>query len=393
MDGNARLSTDDIKKYNRLIVLQNVFRSFADGTSQSQVSKLTGLSEPSVFRSFMALEKAGLISVKDQKKERSKIKGRKPTLYTLKPDAFYTITVEISRYSLYLSLFNFRQEILHHIEYTLDVSQYDADSITKEIVELTNSVLDKFEIEKAKFIGVAIACPGTVDTENGIVLHYGRIQGMQDYNLREKLEAELDCIVIVRNNAAVNTYYEQTYNKEYEGSMFAVILRHGISGAFCENRKLLRDSKGYSIDVGHLAVAPTGPKCTCGESACLEAFLLNMGGEYDENILMNLDKLLTTDLALLDKITDEIVKYLLVLLKNINRMVNPDSYLILAKSGEVAAIIANKILKHSEKKIPRYKNDIGKPVYSAAYNIEKGQKALSELILYEYFKLYHRNLE
>ena len=393
MDGKAHLSTDDIKKYNRLIVLQYVYRSFSDGTSQSKVAKLTGLSEPSVFRSFMALEKAGLITAKIEKKEVSKIKGRKPTLYTLNQNAYYAITFEVTRHLLHLSLFNFRQEILYSIEQELSDEQLNADSVTKLIIELTNSVLEKYNIEKEKFIVVAVACPGTIDTLNGIVLRYERIEGMKDYPLADKIHKALDCTVIVRNNAAAHTYYEQTYNNAYEGSMFVVSLRHGISGAFCENRKLLRDSKGYSIDIGHLAVAPTGPKCTCGENACLEAFLLNMNGEYDENLLMNLDKLLTTDLALLDKITTEIVKYLLVLLKNIDRMVNPDSYLILAKSSEVAEIIKNKILKHSEKKIPRYKSDVGKPVYSAAYNIENGQRALSEMILYEFFKEFHKNME
>ncbi|MFE7134972.1 ROK family protein [Streptomyces sp. NPDC057638] len=46
----------------------------------------------------------------------------------------------------------------------------------------------------------------------------------------------------------------------------------GVGGALVLNGELLRGAHGYAGEIGHVVVAPDGPRCRCGSRGCLEQY-------------------------------------------------------------------------------------------------------------------------
>ena len=330
---------------------------------------------------------------KNETKEISTIKGRKPTLFCLKHDALYTIGIEVTNNSIHLALFNFIQDKIDTIVHDFDVNTIIADELASLMAEKSKELLKRNNIPMNKLVGLGIAGPGIIDTKNGIVLRNEYHNKMKDYNLVEKINEFINCQITLSNNTTAQAYYHYTNNKQYGKTLFTVVLRHDINGAYIEDRKVFRDSKGYTVDVGHLIISPDGPLCKCGERGCLESFIYNIEGKHDNEILMNLDQLLTRDLTRLDYITSKIVDYLAVICKNAVRLFNPESILILTKNEEIAKILKSKILKKFEQKVSRYQDDTPKNIYTGIYVIEYSQRAMSEQLLINHFSRIVKDFE
>ena len=384
MDNLQLLKPADVKLHSRANILYTIYKSGKEGISQSGVARETGLPAPTIFRNFVTLEERGLIEPMEvELDEDVKLgKGRRPSLYRIKGDAIYLFGIEIVYKTLEIGVFNLMLEKVGEVEY--DILGMEADEITALIAKAVEEFIVKLEIPRNKIGGVGISAPGIIDTKNGIILKCDAIKNMQDYPIADKLTEALNLKILLGNNVDAHAFYEHRYGGHEHKSSFTVLLRYGVNGAYVLNNKVHTDSNDITVDIEHFIVTPDGPDCTCGEKGCLLAHILNLEGKYDPDILLNLADYLTTDLKKLDLITDEIVKYLLVILRNINRWVSPDSFLILAKNDEIAKIIKNKIENAVSGRAYRYKDDHIKPFYSRAYNHDHGKKGMCELILAEY---------
>ena len=386
MQSKMQFTSENIKLLNRLLTLQHIYKSRYDGISQSEVSKKMNISEPSVFRNFTRLEELGLIKIKLEEKPVVLAKGRRPTKYCVVEDYMYTIGAEITTKGVALSLFNFIQDIIDSKTVLIELDKYDADGLTDLIISLCNELLDKNNIPRDKFFGVGLAGPGKIDIENGVILRYERIKGMQDFPIAAKLKEALNCEVRITNYAIAQAHYAQASDPKYGDSVYAIILRHDINASYVKNGKPYVDSKGYTFDMGHLVLAPNGPLCSCGEKGCLQQYIYTIEDEYNPDILMNLEKLLTTDLTRLDYITTKLADYIIVLYKNFGRLLNPDTFLILAKDQAIANIIKTKLDKYFDENVPRFGGDKRKPLFAEEYKVEHSHRAVNELLLTKLFR-------
>ena len=383
IDKEVPLRVGDIKLHNRNMVLAQIYASKHNGISQSALTKDSTLRAASVFRIFSSLEEEGLIMLKNEPKEVSKLKGRKPTLYTVNPDALYLVGAELSYNTLEIGIFNFLLDRLAHVEYKFE--NQNMDELSQLMIELTEEQIIAAGVPRDKVVGFGLASPGIIDVKNRVLLSYDRIEGYGDFPIGEVLASALNMPVTVRNNTTVQSYYNY-YHHDFGDSVFTVLLRHGINGAFINKGEMFLDSKGYSVDIAHMPISyGPGPKCSCGGEGCLQAYLFNIEGEYDDEILLKLEGLLSTDLKRLDYITDQIVYYLTVLLRSVDRLINPSSYVILTKDKEIGSVIRNKLNKVMEQKVSRYSSDLQKPIYNTTFNSLNVQKGIAELVLRDYF--------
>ena len=379
------LRVGDIKLHNRNMVLAQIYASKHNGISQSSLVKFTELRGASVFRIFNALEADGLIMLKNEPKVISNLKGRKPTLYTVNPDAIYIIGAELSYNTIEIGVFNFLAERLAHVVYEFE--NKTMDELAKTMIKLAEEQIQSAGIAREKVVGFGLAAPGVIDVKNKVLLSYERIKGFGNYPIGDVIRESMNMPVTVRNSTTVQSYYNYHYNNpNKEDSVFTILLRHGINGAFINNGEMFLDSKGYSVDIAHIPISyGPGPKCSCGGEGCLQSYLFNIEGEYDDQLFLKLDNLLSTDLRRLDKVTSQIVNYMMVLLKTVDKLINPSSYVILTKDKEIASILRNKIKVAMDSRVSRYADDLVKPIYDGVYDSLSVQRGIAELVLSNYF--------
>ncbi len=120
--------------------------------------------------------------------------------------------------------------------------------------------------------GVAMAIPGPVDLERGVLM---RAPGLAWSDvavvteLRRRLERP-DLPIFAENQANLAALGELWLGLGAEaGDYVHVSGESGIGGGIIVDGALFRGARGFAGEIGHIVVDPQGPVCTCGGRGCL----------------------------------------------------------------------------------------------------------------------------
>jgi glucokinase len=149
-----------------------------------------------------------------------------------------------------------------------------------ELIDAIAALIDKImrqrSIKKAAVLGLGIGVPGPVDSREGIVHFLPNIPGWREVPLKKLLEKRLRMRVFVDNDAKVMTLAEQTLGAARRfRNCLCLTLGTGVGGGLILEGKLYRGSDNASGEIGHLPINEVGPRCNCGGTACLEAYIGN----------------------------------------------------------------------------------------------------------------------
>ena len=86
------LRSGDVRARNEKLVLKLIYNQ--TGISQSEISTITGLKPPTVFRIFTSLIEQGFIVECRSNRKATEKKGRKPSFFCVNPDACYAIGLD-----------------------------------------------------------------------------------------------------------------------------------------------------------------------------------------------------------------------------------------------------------------------------------------------------------
>ncbi len=378
------MRASDIRTHNINLVLSEIYKCREEGISQSSLVNLTGLKAPTLFRIFSELENRDLIQpIKKEVKEEGK-KGRKPLLYTVNESSLYSIAVEFWAGVILIGLFNFKLKRIASISLSIN-EELDITQVINMIVKNINSLIEEHEIDKEKIIGVSVAAPGCVDIENGMVIDYPRIKGLNHYPLAEVLEKELDLFVIIHNNCSALAYGEYLYgNYKDEKGLFSFLLRRGVNGALVSENGIYITPDKVTLETGHIPISLDGPVCTCKGRGCLQAYVLELDSNPNTPIFSSLeDKVKNRDpeaLAILDKAA----QYLSVGIRNIKILLTPSTILIECSSD----IIAKELTKLIRKRVDKLVEDgviSDVKIYGKEYESIMTQKGAVEILMKHYF--------
>ncbi|MEJ3750847.1 ROK family transcriptional regulator [Actinomycetes bacterium KLBMP 9797] len=141
------------------------------------------------------------------------------------------------------------------------------------IAGLARRVAARVAADGRQVLGLTVGVPGLVDAD-GVVRRAPSI-GWHDLDLRGELETALrkpGYPVAVDNDANLAVLAERRYGAYPETANLAFLIGGaGIGAGVVADGRLLRGSRGFSGEIGHIPVAPDGPPCRCGRRGCLEA--------------------------------------------------------------------------------------------------------------------------
>ncbi|MEU8272600.1 ROK family protein, partial [Sphaerisporangium sp. NPDC049002] len=147
------------------------------------------------------------------------------------------------------------------------------DRSLKELGRVAKDAIDDLVRAGASPAGIGVAVPGLVDVARGHVAFAPNL-GWRDLPLAERLRAEIGDVrapVMVDNDANLAALAEYTGGVA-AGTADMVYLTGevGVGGGIVVGGRLLRGADGFSGEVGHLPVDPTGSRCGCGRTGCWE---------------------------------------------------------------------------------------------------------------------------
>ncbi|MFD7878089.1 ROK family protein [Streptomyces sp. NPDC059766] len=141
--------------------------------------------------------------------------------------------------------------------------------VLEELGSLLRLVVADAEREGLWPAGLAIAVPGLVAPDARTVVRAPNL-GWQDLDLGASLPAGLP--LTVDNEANFGGLAELWLGEGTPRDFLHVSAEIGIGAAVVVDGRLLRGTRGFAGELGHVPVRPDGPECACGGRGCLEQY-------------------------------------------------------------------------------------------------------------------------
>ncbi|MFG3100803.1 ROK family protein [Streptomyces sp. NPDC048182] len=141
--------------------------------------------------------------------------------------------------------------------------------VTERLTDLVHRVVAEAAAEGLWPAGLAVAVPGLVARDARTVVRAPNL-GWLDTDLGALLPA--DPPLTVGNEANFGALAELWLGDGTPRDFLHVSAEIGIGAAVVVDGRLLRGTRGFAGELGHVPVHPDGPACACGGRGCLEQY-------------------------------------------------------------------------------------------------------------------------
>ena len=152
-------------------------------------------------------------------------------------------------------------------------TQGDGQTPTERLIALIGEISTGLTINS-----IAVAAPGYLDPDKGIVYVAPNIPGWTNLPLRQQLNEVFHVPVYLGNDANMAALGEWKFGAGIgHRNLLYLTISTGIgSGVIIDNRLLLGQN-GLAAEFGHVTIDPNGPLCGCGHPGHIEAFASGTG--------------------------------------------------------------------------------------------------------------------
>jgi predicted NBD/HSP70 family sugar kinase len=245
-----------LRDHNLALALQVVAQA-AQPVSRAQIAVATGVTRATASALVEELLTAGL--VQEVALPRTAKSGRPATGITLS-GALGGLGLEINVDHLTVTVVDLTGDVVHEQVVTGDLRGRPAPEVLREAGLLARRAVRTGGL---RLTGAAVAVPGLLDGDRLLAPNLGWRNVDVRRHLRIGLPMTLD------NEANFAALAEVTAQRQ---SFLHVSADIGIGAGIVIDGRLFRGARGWSGEIGHIPVDPTGPLCRCGARGCLEVF-------------------------------------------------------------------------------------------------------------------------
>lgn len=256
------LTGNELKNYRRKKKILNLLYQ-AQTLSSGEIAKRIGVSLPTAISLLKELSTDEFVELRGSGKSKG---GRRPALFGLKNDSIFVFACELGRFTGKIGLYDSHNQLVAPvIEFQTHI---DDDNLADKIYRYSCQIIEECKINEERILGVGLAMPGLIDSENGI--NY-TIEKQSYRNIQQRLEEKFQKLVYVNNDARMQAYGEFVFGsaKGYKNSLI-INWNWGVGLGMILNGKLYNGSNGFAGELSHIKFVEDGELCICGKRGCLE---------------------------------------------------------------------------------------------------------------------------
>lgn len=259
------LNQEQIKEINRVNIL-NILRSKGETTKQ-EISKILGLSIPTVTTNINMLLEDGLVTEAGVAKSTG---GRKPMVLRFEENARYAFGVDITPDTIRIVLVNLNLKVIDETFFPYK-RVYAFSDVLEETEKEIRSLLRKNKVLKKLVVGVGISLPGLVD-EDRLILENAPNIGVRDFDFTN-FEKRIGLKVSIENEANIAAFAEATIGVgKKKSNMVYVSITEGVGTGIIIDDHIYKSSHKKAGEFGHMRVSDEDTKCNCGRTGCWELY-------------------------------------------------------------------------------------------------------------------------
>ncbi len=193
--------------------------------------------------------------------------GRRPQMYSLKPDMMYTVSVAIDQYVTRVAVMDMQNNHIGNVE-NIELNIVSNPNALMVIADGINKAMDKSRIIKSKIVGIGVSMPGFIDAEQGV--NHSFLVNRQG-TLAAFIENRTGIPVFIDNDSSLIALAELRFGAARNRKNVMVInVGWGIGLGMVLNNTLFRGDDGFAGEFSHIPLFQNGKLCSCGKSGCLE---------------------------------------------------------------------------------------------------------------------------
>ena len=159
-------------------------------------------------------------------------------------------------------------------EYQLIYADQGQEAVIKRIFSVIKHVLSLKNIDPPGVDSISISAAGAIDTERGLVTLSPNLPGWHDVPLRDMVKQRFGIKTFLVNDASAAALGEYCFGAgKGVNNLVFLIVGTGIGGGIIIDGKLYLGASGSAGEIGHITIDINGPKCSCGNTGCLEVLV------------------------------------------------------------------------------------------------------------------------
>ncbi len=233
--------------------------------TKADIAAALGLSLPTVNKYVAHFLDTGFLH-KAAKLASGSHGGRSPVAYSVVPDARVAIGMDVRGSHVTSVLVDLDRHVRadRRTPRPFERSEAYLRFLGDEVKQLVAAA----DVGRERVLGVTVAMPGLVDTENNEVI-YGRVidnTGMTAAELGRHIDFPT---TLVHDSDAAGL---AEFSPRFESSnAFYISLGNSVGGAAVINGAVFVGDGVFSAEIGHVRISDDGPTCYCGQRGCFDA--------------------------------------------------------------------------------------------------------------------------
>lgn len=192
--------------------------------------------------------------------------GRRPSIYGLKASSRYVIGIDLERYFIRMGIFDFDNKPVSEIHELNEGLETHTD-IPGFLAEKVYELIEAYNIDRNKLLGIGISLPGLIDLRSGISYTYLNTGRPTAKELMDRLGLP----VFLEQDTRSMAWGEQAFGlARGHQNVLCLNIGSGIGLSMILNGIIYTGHSGYSGEFGHIQIEPNGQLCHCGKIGCIE---------------------------------------------------------------------------------------------------------------------------
>jgi len=263
-------------------------------------------------------------------------------------------------------------------EYCLTLADEGPEAVINRILLAIDHLLSQRNINLSQLGGISIAAAGAIDFEKGLITSSPHLPGWHDVPLRDIVKEKYKVNTFLINEANAAALGEHYFGAgQGVNNLILLTVGTGIGGGIIINGRLYSGANGSAGEIGHITIDVNGPRCSCGNTGCLEALVSGtavakeaierirqgqrsslteiVGGEIENITAEKVSLAAQGGDSLASEVILKAATYLGVGLVNLVNIFNPEMIIIgggMAKMGELLLNPARQVVRERAFQLP-----------------------------------------
>ncbi|HTI58530.1 ROK family protein [Mucilaginibacter sp.] len=238
---------------------------FDKAMSCAELSDLFDKSIPSIAKAINELIDEGFVVEQGYAPSSG---GRRPLLYSIKPDAMYILAIAMDQLSTRIQLLDlFNHPVADAL--SIDLRLQNNPDALGILIKNINEYISKAPVHKDKIAGIGIGMPGFVNVLEGVNYTYLDSGGT---SLSQYLTNQTGLPAHIDNDSSLIALAEQKFGTaKSQKDVMVINLGWGIGLGMIVKGEIYRGHNGLAGELSHIPLSDDDTLCACGKRGCLES--------------------------------------------------------------------------------------------------------------------------